>query len=81
MGSTSQDFQVYGTDKYELLIPVDRATFFKLVGQASEYLLHVDDYCGEVLKALAEDKDDFERFYTIGNKPADTDNIAFYNNV
>ena len=78
MGSTSQDFQVYGTDKYELLIPVDKATFFKLVGQASEYLLHVDDYCGEALKALAEDNDDFERFYTIGNTPADTnDNIAF----
>jgi len=78
MGSTSQDFQVYGTDKYELLIPVDKETFFKLVGQASEYLLHVDDYCGEVLKALAENHDDFERFYTIGNKPADiNDNIAF----
>ena len=78
MGNYSQDFQVYGTDKYGLLVPLDKATFFKLVGQASEYLLHVDDYCAEALKALAEDKDDFERFYTIGNKPADTnDNIAF----
>jgi hypothetical protein len=78
MTSHSQDFQVYGTDKFELLIPVDKATFFKLVGQASEYLLHVDDYCTEALKALAENHDDFERFYTIGNKPADTnDNIAF----
>jgi len=63
MGSTSQDFQVFGTDKFELLIPVE---------------LHVDDYCAEALKALAEDNNDFERFYTIGNKPADTnDNIAF----
>lgn len=78
MSNPSQDFQVFGTDKFELLIPVDKATFFKLVGQASEYLLHVDDYCGEALKALAEDNNDFERFYTIGNKPADTnDNIAF----
>lgn len=78
MGNYSQDFQVYGTDKYGLLVPLDKATFFKLVGQASEYLLHVDDYCAEALKALAEDKHDFERFYNVSGKPADTnDNIAF----
>jgi len=78
MGNSSQDFQIYGTDKFELLIPVDKATFFKLVGQASEYQLHVDDYCTEALKALAEDNDDFERFYAIGNKPANTnDTIEF----
>jgi len=76
--SYSSDLQILGTDNFELLISVDKVTFFKLVGQASEYLLHVEDYCTEALKSLAEDNKDFERFYPIGNKPADTnDNIAF----
>jgi hypothetical protein len=78
MGNFSQDFQVYGTDKFELMIPVDKESFFKLVAQAAHHQMHVDDYCAEVLKALSEGNDDFERFYIIGNKPADTnDNIAF----
>lgn len=74
----SSDFQIQGTDKFELLISVDKDTFFKLVGQASEYLLHVDEYCGEALKALAEDDDDFKRFYTIGETSTETtDTVAF----
>ena len=76
--SYSSDFQVRGTDEFELLISVDKGTFFKLVGQAAEYLMHVDDYCGEALKALAEDDDDFKRFYTIGETSTETtDTIAF----
>lgn len=76
--SCSADFQIQGTDKFQLLISVDKDTFFKLVGQAAEYLLHVDEYCGEALKALAEDDDDFKRFYTIGEKSTETtDTIAF----
>ena len=74
----SADFQIRGTDNFELLIQLDKDTFFKLVGQASEYLLHVDEYCGEALRALAEDDDDFKRFYTIGEKSTETtDTIAF----
>lgn len=76
--SYSSDFQVPGTDEFELLISVDKDTFFKLVGQASEYLMHVDEYCGEALKALSEDDDDFKRFYTIGETSTETtDTIAF----
>lgn len=76
--SYSSDFQIRGTDKFELLISVDKDTFFKLVKQASEYQLHVDEYCGEVLKALAEGDDDFRRFYTIGETSTETtDTIAF----
>ena len=74
----SSDFQIQGTDKFELLISVDKDTFFKLVGQAAEYLMHVDEYCGEALKALAEDDDDFKRFYAIGETSTETtDTIAF----
>ena len=74
----SSDFQIQGTDKFELLISVDKDTFFKLVGQAAEYLLHVDEYCGEALKALAEDDDDFKRFYSIGETSTETtETIAF----
>lgn len=76
--SYSSDFQIRGTNEFELLISVDKDTFFKLVGQASEYLMHVDEYCGEALKALAEDDDDFKRFYTIGETSTETtDTIAF----
>jgi hypothetical protein len=78
MAFPSPDFQIHGTDRFELQFPIDQESFFKLVAQAAHHQMHVDDYCAEVLKALAEDNDDFKRFYTIGTKPADTnDNIAF----
>ena len=74
----SSDFQIQGTDKFELLISVDRDTFFNLVKQAANHQLHVDEYCIEALKALAEDDIDFMRFYTIGETSTETtDTIAF----
>ena len=74
----SADCQILGTNDFELLIQLDKTTFFKLVRQAADYQLHIDDYCVEALKALAEDDDDFKRFYTIGEKSTETtDTIAF----
>lgn len=74
--STNQTLD--GNNKFDLLLTIDKSTFFKLVAQAASIEMHLEDYINEALKALSEDDDDFKRFYTIGENPTETTNTTAF---